>query len=129
MKSDASTIEARRNRLIELLAEGKTEAQAAKILRAEGHPASHDTVERDVRKLAPAWRVANEAAFDEYRQNQLTLLSELREQLENPALKVDRRIELSLSILDGKSNLQAQKLRRSRSPRMSRPTPRSSIGS
>jgi len=99
-KSDAATIEARRIRLIELLNEGKSEVEAAEMLRDEGYPGSPDTIRRDVRALAPAWRAANEQAFDEFRQKQLALLSELSEQAKNPNIKPDRRIELLLSILD-----------------------------
>jgi len=100
MKSDIATIEARRNRLLELLSQGKSEVQAAEVLRAEGFPASHDTVERDVDKLALGWRKTNAEAFEQHRATQLAHLADLREQLVNPAIKPDRKIELALSILD-----------------------------
>lgn len=85
MKSDNATIEARRNRLLELLSEGKTETQAGEILRAEGYPASHDTVERDVDALAPRWRAENASAFEQYRENQFSRITAKWAEIENDA--------------------------------------------
>jgi hypothetical protein len=85
VKSDTATIESRRNRLLELLSEGKTESQAGAILRAEGYPASHDTVERDVDALAPTWRAENATAFEQYRKNQFTRISAKWVEIENDA--------------------------------------------
>jgi hypothetical protein len=85
VKSDTATIEGRRNRLLELLSEGKTESQAGAILRAEGYPASHDTVERDVDALAPTWRAENASAFEQYRENQFARITAKWAEIENDA--------------------------------------------
>jgi len=85
VKSDTATIEARRNRLLELLSEGLSETQAAEVLRAEGFPASHDTVERDVDALVPKWRAENASAFEQYRKNQFTRITAKWAEIENDA--------------------------------------------
>lgn len=85
MKSDTATIASRRNRLLELLSEGMSETQAAEILRSEGYPASHDTVERDVDALAPAWRAENASAYEHYRKNQFTRITAKWAEIENDA--------------------------------------------
>src|ERR1700727_4017397 len=77
-KSDTATIEARRHRLLELLSEGRTEAQAAEILRKEGYPASVPTVWRDVRKLSINWRDLNQMEFEEFRGRQFEELQDLK---------------------------------------------------
>lgn len=102
MKSDTATIEARRIRLLELLNEGKTQAEAADILKAEGHPgATVGNIRRtDIRDLAPAWGERNAQSFDEAVDQVLSELSELKETLNNPGIKPDRKIELTLAILD-----------------------------
>jgi hypothetical protein len=85
VKSDTATIESRRNRLLELLSEGKTESQAGAILRTEGYPASHDTVERDVDALVPKWRAENASAFEQYRENQFSRITAKWAEIENDA--------------------------------------------
>jgi DNA-binding CsgD family transcriptional regulator len=50
-KSDTATIEARKFRLQELLAEGKTQREAAEILKGEEFPADVRTLRRDVTSL------------------------------------------------------------------------------
>jgi len=105
MKSDAATIEARRNRLLELLADGKTATQAAEVLRAEGYPASHDTIQRDVAGLTPSWRKENASAFEAQQAEELIRLAELEAALVNPAIRADRKIELALSIIAARIKL------------------------
>ena len=85
MKSDTATIEARRNRLLELLSDGMSETQAAQVLRSEGYPASHDTVERDVDALVPKWRADNASAFEQYRQNQFSRITAKWAEIETDA--------------------------------------------
>jgi hypothetical protein len=85
VKSDRATIEARRNRLIELLSEGNDEAQAGEILKSEGFPASPDTVGRDVDELAPKWRAENASAYEQYRKNQFTRITAKWAEIENDA--------------------------------------------
>jgi hypothetical protein len=55
MKSNISTVCARRFRLLELLAEGKDQAEAAEQLRLEGFPAHVRTVRRDVMSFKDQW--------------------------------------------------------------------------
>lgn len=105
MKSDAATIEARRNRLLELLADGKTAAQAAEVLRVEGFPASHDTIQRDVAELRPAWRKENASVFEGQQAEELIRLAELEAALIDPGIKPDRKIELALSIIAARVKL------------------------
>ena len=54
-KSDTATVEARKHRLLELLTEGKTQKQAAKILPSEDFPANIRTVRRDVMSFKEQW--------------------------------------------------------------------------
>jgi hypothetical protein len=102
VKSDTATIEARRIRLLELLNEGKSQAQAADILKAEGYPgATVGNIRRtDIRDLAPAWGERNAQSYDAAVDQVLSELSDLKETLNNPAIKPDRKIELTLAILD-----------------------------
>jgi hypothetical protein len=104
-KSDTATIAARRNRLLELLSEGRTEVQAADILRDEGYPASPLTIRRDVQTLAPRWRDANLEAYSEHAQRQFNELLELKAALVDPSISKDRRISLALQILDREFDL------------------------
>ena len=65
-----------------------SETQAAEVLRAEGYPASHDTVERDV----DAWflmRAENATAFEQYRKNQFTRITAKWAEIENDASMSD----------------------------------------
>lgn len=66
-----------------------SETQAAEVLRAEGYPASHDTVERDVDALAPTWRAENATAFEQYRKNQFTRITAKWAEIENDASMSD----------------------------------------
>jgi hypothetical protein len=104
-KSDRAVIEARRFRLNELLAEGKTAAQAAEILRGEGFPAAHDTVERDVAKLAPAWADKNIGDAGCWAGEQYIELQAMKGLCEDPKIRPDRKIELLLGILDREMRL------------------------
>jgi hypothetical protein len=104
-RSDTATIEARRNRLLELLSEGKTEVQASSILRDEGYPASDLTVRRDVQTLAPAWREANLETYSAHAERQFNELVALKSALTDPAISKDRRIVLALQILDREMDL------------------------
>jgi hypothetical protein len=104
-KSDSATIAARKLRLVELLNEGKSEAQAAEILRGEGYPASHDTITRDVRELGKGWAAATVQDFAASADEQYRFLQGLKVDLADPKIKADRRIELALSILDREMKL------------------------
>jgi hypothetical protein len=64
MKSDEATICARKHRLLELLIEGKTQAEAAEILRCEGFPAHPRTIQRDVMSLKGQWKIKNMSLFE-----------------------------------------------------------------
>jgi hypothetical protein len=99
-KSDGAVIEGRRHRFAELLAEGKTAAQAGEILIGEGFPASPPTVGRDLRALRPAWQAANAESVEVAWLTQKLWLEELRSDLSNVTIKPDRKIELALGILD-----------------------------
>jgi len=82
-KSDTSTIEARKNRLLELLSEGKSQVGAAEILRREGYPADDRTIQRDVRSLRGQWGEANMSQYELYRQDQLTRIQEKWDEIES----------------------------------------------
>ena len=97
-RSDSAVVEARRSRLLELLSQGKTQAEAADILKAEGFPADRRTIWRDVRSFS--LQDANASAFDRYRADQLLELAELKAQLMDNRIKPDRKVELALSIID-----------------------------
>jgi hypothetical protein len=108
-KSDRATMAARRDRLLELLAEGKTETRAAAILREEGFPASHDSVERDVDYLAPMLR---EATMDNIKQMQARAdkrLQDLEDDIEsaliNRTMSLKDRTVLALDILKSRREL------------------------
>jgi hypothetical protein len=104
-KSDRVTIEARRNRLIELLSEGKTAAEAATVLRSEGFPASHDRVEADIDALLPALQRQNADDMNVYISNQYVELQALKLACHNGSIKPDRAIELLLGIMDREMKL------------------------
>lgn len=105
-KSDTATIEARKNRLLELLAEGKTQVDAAEILRVEGYPADSRTIQRDVRSLRGQWGEANVNQFELLREQQLREVEEDKAELRSLREKltdfVDPRevIEWALKIID-----------------------------
>ena len=82
-KSDTATIEARKNRLLELLSEGKTQVDAAEILRQENYPADLRTVQRDVRSLRGQWGEANMNQYESLREDQLTRITEKWAEIEN----------------------------------------------
>lgn len=98
-KSDTATIEARKNRLLELLAEGKTQSEAAEILRVENYPADLRTVQRDVQSLRGQWGRENMTQFEQWRDQHITELQELREKLEDPTIKPADKIALALAII------------------------------
>jgi hypothetical protein len=104
-KSDEATVQARRFRLNELLLAGKTVAQAGEVLRAEGFPASHDTVEKDEKTLALVWRRDNAAGYELVLSNQFLWLQELKRDLKSPSIKDGDKISLALSILDREMRL------------------------
>jgi hypothetical protein len=117
-KSDKATIEARRCRLNELLAEGKTPADAAPILRAEGFPASHDAVEKDVEAMSVGWRERNAEAYGaiaakQYAEQQADKreLDELRITLGATNLSPEKKIALSLDILKQRESLRDQEMK------------------
>lgn len=100
MKSDTATIESRRNRLLELLADGKSQVEAAQILESEGFPADKRTVQRDVKTMSKDWQNSNLSDLDRIRQGQLELLQKMREELEFAMLRPDRKYDLLLGVLD-----------------------------
>jgi hypothetical protein len=75
-KSDTSTITARKERLCQLLSEGKSQTEAADILRQENYPADLRTVQRDVRSLRGQWGEANMTQYELLREQQLTRITE-----------------------------------------------------
>jgi hypothetical protein len=80
-KSDKATIAARQNRLLELLAEGKTQAEASLVLYSEGFPADRITLWRDVKALKVHWQATNAEAFGELRKSQLSVLERIEQSL------------------------------------------------
>lgn len=98
-KSDTATIEARKNRLLELLAEGKTQSEAAEILRVENYPADLRTVQRDVQSLRGQWGKENMTQFEQWRDEHIAELQELREKLEDPSIEAKDKIALALAII------------------------------
>lgn len=123
-KSDTATIEARKNRLLELLAEGKTQTEASDILRQENYPADLRTVQRDVRSLRGQWGEANMNQYELLREQQLREVEEdkaelrsLRAQLESLSNPNDRLIdpfeviELALKILDRRDTVAQREMK------------------
>jgi hypothetical protein len=98
-KSDAATIEARRSRLLELLAEGRTQRECAELLRAEGFPSSVNTVWLDVRAMRGQWKEKNMSDLEKWRDDHIAELMDLRIDLEDPTIKPERKIELALAIV------------------------------
>jgi hypothetical protein len=98
-KSDTATIEARKNRLLELLTEGKSQVDAAEQLRVEGYPADDRTVRRDVFSLRGQWGKENMSEFQRWQAEHIEELQLLREQLLDDKIKPDRKIELTLAII------------------------------
>lgn len=80
-KSDASTIASRQSRLMELLAEGRTQAESALVLMSEGYPAHPQTIWRDIKQLKVEWSANNSEAFTALRQSQLRILEKIEESL------------------------------------------------
>lgn len=106
-KSDTATIEARKNRLLDLLKEGMTQADAAEVLRLEGHPADIRTVRRDVASLRVQWGEENMTQFDQLREQQLQECAEdraelksLRVMLEDKLLDPIKAVALAIQIVD-----------------------------
>lgn len=98
-KSDTATIEARKNRLLELLTEGKTQADAAEILRLEGYPADVRTVRRDVMSLKGQWGEQNMSQFEVWRGEHIEELRDLRTKLEDPLIRPAEKVALALAII------------------------------
>jgi hypothetical protein len=98
-KSDTATIEARKNRLLELLAEGKNQSEAAELLRLEGYPADVRTLQRDVRSLRGQWGGQNMNAFEHWRDEHIEELQALRKQLEDPRIHPSDKVSLALAII------------------------------
>ena len=104
-KSDRATIAARRDRLSELLSEGKTMTEAGEILRDEGFPASHDRIEADIEALLPAWHKETLDSFSVHWSNQYIDLQQLKAMAHDGRIKPDRMVELLLGILDREMRL------------------------
>lgn len=83
--SDTATIAARQSRLVELLAEGKSQTEAAEILRSEGHPASEPTITRDVRELKVGWTETTIRDFSVSQDGQLARITDKWTLIENDA--------------------------------------------
>jgi hypothetical protein len=99
MKSDTATVLARQNRLIELLAEGKNQQQAAEILRVEGYPADVRTLRRDVTSLRGLWGKENMNQFEQWRDEHIAELEALRLKLLDPTITPSDKIALALAII------------------------------
>lgn len=99
MKSDTATIEARKNRLLELLAEGLNQQQAAEQLRLEGYPADVRTLRRDVSSLRGQWGKENMNQFEHWRDEHIAELEALRVKLEDPLIPLTDKIALTLAII------------------------------
>jgi len=116
-KSDTATIEARKNRLLELLAEGKSQVDAAEILRVEGYPADDRTIRRDVRLLRGQWSETNMNQFDAMREQQLREVEEDKADLKSLRDKltafVDPRevIEWALKIIDRRDSIRQTEIK------------------
>src|SRR5580704_13269915 len=80
-KSDAATIEARRHRLTELLAEGRSVNQCFEDLVEDGFPASRTTLWRDVVELRKDWKTANIKNYDALREKQMGILLKIEQAL------------------------------------------------
>jgi hypothetical protein len=80
-KSDAATIEARRHRLTELLAEGRSVNQCFEDLVEDGFPASRTTLWRDVVELRKDWKTANIKNYDALREKQMNILLKIEQAL------------------------------------------------
>jgi hypothetical protein len=74
MKSSIDVITKRRDRLLELLDLGKTQAEARDILKDEGFPADRNTIWRDLEALKVEWKQANVEDFEVLRNKQLAIL-------------------------------------------------------
>ncbi|SPF44747.1 hypothetical protein SBA1_550112 [Candidatus Sulfotelmatobacter kueseliae] len=98
-KSDTATIEARKNRLLELLAEGKSQVEAAEILRSEGYPADPRTLRRDVTSMRGQWVKENMSQYDQWRDEHIAELNKLRDKLEDFLIPPEKRIELALAVI------------------------------
>lgn len=116
-KSDTATIEARKNRLLELLSEGKSQVDAAEILRREGYPADGRTIQRDVRSLRGQWGEANVSQYDLLREQQLREVEEDKRELQRLREKLDMLvdpievIDLALKILDRRDTVAQREMK------------------
>jgi hypothetical protein len=93
--SDKGIVLARRKRLAELLAEGRSQAESGEILKGEGFPADRRTLWKDV----CSFELTSPAA-DFWRSEQLIELSELKAQLESPLIRLKDKVDLTLAIID-----------------------------
>ena len=66
---------------MELLAEGKSQVEAAEIMRLEDYPASLSSVQEDIRKLRGHWRETNKESFAESVANQVEVHLRVIEEL------------------------------------------------
>lgn len=116
-KSDTSTIEARKNRLLELLSEGKSQVDAAEILRREGYPADDRTIRRDVTSLRGQWGEVNTNQYELLREQQLREVEEDKAELQRLREKLDMLvdpievIELALKILDRRDTVAQREMK------------------
>jgi hypothetical protein len=116
-KSDTATIEARKNRLLELLAQGKSQVDAAEILRVEGYPADDRTIRRDVYSLRGQWGEANMSQYELLREQQLREVEEDKAELRSLREKLDtitdpiEVIDLALKIIDRRDTVAQREMK------------------
>jgi hypothetical protein len=89
-KSDAATIEARRHRLTELLADGRSVSQCFEDLVEDGFPASRTTLWRDVVELRKDWKTANVKNYDALREKQMNILLKIEQALLEDLVEPDK---------------------------------------
>jgi hypothetical protein len=89
-KSDAATIEARRHRLTELLADGRSVNQCFDDLVQDGFPASRTTLWRDVVELRKDWKTANVKNYDSLREKQMSILLKIEQALLEDLVEPDK---------------------------------------
>jgi hypothetical protein len=89
-KSDAATIEARRHRLTELLADGRSVSQCFDDLVEDGFPASRTTLWRDVVELRKDWKTANVKNYDALREKQMGILLKIEQALLEDLVEPDK---------------------------------------
>jgi hypothetical protein len=85
-KSDSSTIDSRRGRLLELLSEGNSQVDCVTALEVEGYPVSRMTLYRDVKALQVQWEQSNQDSWVKMRDEQLTVLRKMEDSLLNQVM-------------------------------------------